>query len=89
MIKIRLLVIPNAFKRQAEESDHRKVCVDGKFQRPVAVEHRFLFTWQRDFLFMSFSAAECSRPVVDASATQPAFHSTHPKIWLGGFTCSQ
>ena len=33
MIEIRLLVIQNAFKRQAEESDHPKVCVEGMFRR--------------------------------------------------------
>ena len=33
MIEIRLLVIPNAFKRQAEESDHHRACVEGNFRR--------------------------------------------------------
>ena len=36
MIEIRLLVIPNAFKRQSDDSDHRMVRVEGKFRRPVA-----------------------------------------------------
>ena len=35
MIEIRLLVIPNAFKRQADDSDHHVVRVEGKFRRPV------------------------------------------------------
>ena len=36
MIEIRLLFIPNAFKRQADDNDHHRVCVEGKFRRPVA-----------------------------------------------------
>ena len=34
MIEICLLIIPNAFykaKRQAEENDHQRICVEGKF----------------------------------------------------------
>ena len=33
MIEIRLLVIPNTFKRQAEENDHHWLCAVGKFRR--------------------------------------------------------
>ena len=38
MIEIRLLVIPNAFKRQADDSDHHMVRVEGKFRRPVGLK---------------------------------------------------
>ena len=38
MIEIRIPVIPNAFKRQAEESDHHRICVEGKFWRPIATD---------------------------------------------------
>ena len=35
MIAIRLLFIPNTFKRQADDSGHHRACVEGKFRRPV------------------------------------------------------
>ena len=37
MIEIRLLVIKNAYKRQAEESDHHRVCVEDKFRRNLVL----------------------------------------------------
>ena len=40
MIEIRLLVILNAFKRQADDSDHRRVRVEGKFRCLVGLGSR-------------------------------------------------
>ena len=54
MIEICLLIIPNAFKkakRQAEESDHQRICVEGKFWHNLVFYTLGLGAstgWQRD-----------------------------------------
>ena len=67
MIEIRLQVIPNAFKRQAEESDHHRVCVEDKFRRNLVLYG----LGQYIPAMLTFHNSECfSHPIFSLSSSR-------------------